>query len=132
MLAWYRICPFLGRVGLAGVFLFSGWSKFADWEPMAADMTAKVPSFPAALLPVAGGIEIAVAAFLLLGIRTRAAAAVLILYLIPTTILFHAFWAADGAAAKGETIQFLKNLAIIGGLLHAAAPVAPQPLFIRK
>ena len=36
--------------------------------------------------------------------------------LMPTTLLFHNFWALDGAEAKTQMVNFMKNLAILGGL----------------
>lgn len=132
MLAWYRIWPFLGRVCLAGIFLQSGLSKFMHWPQTTAYMTAKAIPFPEFLLPLAAGVEIVAALLLIIGFKIRWAALALILYLIPTTLLFHAFWTAEGPAVRGEMIQFLKNLAIIGGLLHVASPTGPQPLFSRN
>jgi uncharacterized membrane protein YphA (DoxX/SURF4 family) len=42
----------------------------------------------------------------------RWGAVLLIIFLIPTTLVFHPFW-----ANPDETIAFLKNLGLIGGLL---------------
>jgi uncharacterized membrane protein YphA (DoxX/SURF4 family) len=36
---------------------------------------------------------------------------------VPVTLTFHAFWHYTGAEQQGQIINFLKNLAIIGGLL---------------
>jgi putative oxidoreductase len=46
---------------------------------------------------------------LLLGFKTQIGALLLVLFLIPTTLLFHPFTTDLG--------NFLKNLALIGGLL---------------
>lgn len=46
------------------------------------------------------------------------AAAVLFLFIIPTTLAFHAFWGVDPEAAQDQRIQFLKNLAMMGGMLY--------------
>jgi putative oxidoreductase len=45
----------------------------------------------------------------------------LFLYLIPTTLLFHNFWALQGIERQDNMAHFLKNLAIMGGLLVLAA-----------
>src|SRR3989344_2055966 len=39
------------------------------------------------------------------------------LILIPVTIVMHPFWFFDTAARELQTIMFLKNLAILGGLI---------------
>ena len=55
---------------------------------------------------------------LALDIAPKAAAALLIGTLIPTTIVGHAFWKeTDANARKMQQTQFLKNLGLIGGLL---------------
>jgi uncharacterized membrane protein YphA (DoxX/SURF4 family) len=48
----------------------------------------------------------------LLGYKTRLGAILLILFLIPTTLVFHTDFSKEM-----QVIAFLKNLAIIGGLL---------------
>jgi putative oxidoreductase len=42
--------------------------------------------------------------------------------MIPVTAVFHNPWAAgDAAQVQQQMIHFLKNLAIMGGLLHLSA-----------
>jgi putative oxidoreductase len=73
------------------------------------------------MLPIFYGaavaIEILAGLFILLGYKTRWAAALLALYLIPVTFVFHYFWDLEGAARTLQMYMALKNLAIIGGLL---------------
>jgi len=40
------------------------------------------------------------------------------LYLIPTTLIFHNFWAFHGVEHQNQMMHFLKNVAIMGGLLE--------------
>lgn len=55
---------------------------------------------------------------LALNIAPKAAAALLLGTLIPTTIVGHAFWKeTDANARKMQQTQFLKNLGLMGGLL---------------
>ena len=42
-----------------------------------------------------------------IGWRARFAAAVLFLFIIPTTLAFHAFWSVDPEAAQDQLIQLL-------------------------
>ena len=53
--------------------------------------------------------------------RAAWAATVLFLFLIPTTLLFHDFWSYTGSQAAMQKIQFMKNLAIMGGMLYVMA-----------
>jgi putative oxidoreductase len=112
---------FLGRILLSAIFLLSGANKFMAWEQTTQYMESKgLPAAPV-LLPVAAAAEIAGGLSLLLGLWARLGAIGLIAFLVPTTAIFHGFWALEGAEQQAQMIQFLKNLAIMGGLLLVAA-----------
>ncbi|MFN9622464.1 MAG: DoxX family membrane protein [Cyanobacteriota bacterium] len=67
----------------------------------------------APLLLVAAMALMAVGSALVIsGWKARLGAVLLLLFLVPTTLLFH-----GNVADTGERIQLFKNLAIIGGLL---------------
>ena len=63
-------------------------------------------------------------------IDARWAAAVLFVWMIPVTLLYHNFWAAEPAQLFNQTNHFMKNLAIMGALLHLAG-MGPGPLSLR-
>lgn len=67
------------------------------------------------LLAITIMIEVAGGLMLITGFKPRAAA--IALFLIPATILFHAFWSADAANFQNHLTAFLKNLAILSGML---------------
>jgi putative oxidoreductase len=53
-----------------------------------------------------------------LGYHTRLGAALLVLFLVPVTLTMHAFWSIpDPQMAQIERINFMKNLALLGGAL---------------
>src|SRR4051795_10766399 len=89
-----RYGPLLGRILLAHIFLVSGAAKILDWSGTEAQMAGKgMPLVPALhigalLCELGGGLA------LLVGYRARLAALALFLFLIPTTVIFHNFWAA--------------------------------------
>jgi uncharacterized membrane protein YphA (DoxX/SURF4 family) len=64
---------------------------------------------------VAGG------AALMLDRLPRLAAAGLVASLVPTTVAGHAFWNAEGQNRNAQTVQFLKNTGLAGGLLCVMA-----------
>lgn len=111
-----RITP-IGRVLLSLIFLLSGFSKITGWDQTAAYMASKgmfaVPFFltAAIVFEIAGGLSV------LLGFKARLGAAALVVFLIPTTLIFHNFWAYEGMERQMQMIMFLKNLSIMGGLL---------------
>jgi putative oxidoreductase len=67
------------------------------------------------------------------GIFPRVAALALIAFLVAATLVGHAFWLAPAGTPVfvGQLINFLKNLAIMGGLLFVASTQSP-PMLIRS
>jgi len=66
----------------------------------------------AILIELGGGLLLAV------GYKARWAALAIFLFLIPATLVFHAFWAVEPEQVTMQLIQFQKNLAILGGMLY--------------
>ena len=113
-----RFGQLFARVLLCAIFLMSGFGKISDWQGTTGYMAAK--GMPAVSLFLAGAIllELGGGLSLLLGFRARAGAAALTLFLIPATLIFHNFWAFEGMDQRLQMINFLKNLAILGGLIQ--------------
>ena len=117
----------IGRILLSLIFLLSGLGKIGDWSGTAGSMAAQgmvaVPFFltMAILIELGGGLSV------LLGFKARLGAWALVFYLIPVSLIFHNFWAFTGAEQRMQMINFLKNLAIMGGLLLVALRGAGKP-----
>ena|SRR5438552_4080456 len=109
----------IGRVALAILFLWSGYGKITDVAHTVSNMTAH--HMPMANVLVWGAIlvELVGGAMLLVGWKTRWAALALAAYTMVAALIFHNFWAAPADQAMMQTIQFMKNVAITGGLLMA-------------
>ena len=111
-----------GRLLLAAIFVISGLNKLSDFSGTAGFMSGA--GLPAAefLLVLTILIEVAGGLMIVLGWYTRQLALILFLFMLPVTAVFHNPWAAaDPAQAQQQMIHFLKNLAIMGGLLHLSA-----------
>ncbi|OGT83018.1 MAG: hypothetical protein A3H91_06130 [Gammaproteobacteria bacterium RIFCSPLOWO2_02_FULL_61_13] len=106
-----------GRVLAAFIFIGSGIDKILHYEGSAAYMASGGVPLVALLLPIAILFELGGGLALALGWKARWAALALVLFTLPATLIFHAFWAAPAAEAGMQQIHFLKNLSIIGGLL---------------
>ncbi len=104
--------PLFGRICLCLIFFYGSFGNFSDFAATQERMAEMGLPFPALLL--AGNVifQIVGAISLLLGFKVQWGAIILIVFLIPTTLVFHPFW-TDGS----EVIPFLKNLGLIGGLL---------------
>jgi putative oxidoreductase len=107
----------VGRILLAAIFLVSGIAKVVD--PAGAIGHMESAGIPAAgvLLWIAAAAEIAGGLSLAVGFLARVGALGLVVYLIPTTLLFHDFWNYAAAEQVSQMSNFMKNLAVMGGLL---------------
>lgn len=113
MLHWQETEHFL-------LTILSEWQNYTSFsEPLSHFFGALTPWTSLLLL---GGtlLELGGGALLLLGIREKLGAALLLLFLIPTTILMHQFWFTEDGGKDVQAISFLKNMAIIGGLIMVA------------
>ncbi|MGA2509508.1 MAG: DoxX family protein [Candidatus Acidiferrales bacterium] len=115
------VVPLLGRILVSVVFILGGIGKITGFSMEEGMVAAKHLPMPAVALGIALVIELVGGLAILLGLYTRFTAWVLFLYLIPTTFLFHNFWAFQGMDRIDPMIHFEKNLAIMGGLLILAA-----------
>jgi putative oxidoreductase len=120
----------VGRLLLSAIFLMSGANKVFNASDTLGYMKAKMPVQDHAalmvLLVAAVVCELAGGLSVLLGWKAKWGAGLLILFLVPTTIFFHNFWAVPQEQQLTETMNFVKNLAILGGLLMVNA-LGPGP-----
>ena len=114
--AWQTTMALIGRLLIAAIFLMSGIAKLTDTPGTVAHMTAAGIPYADTLAIVAGIGEVVGGLSLVLGLLTRIGALGLFLYMIPTTLIFHAFWNAEGPERLQQMVNFMKNLAIMGGL----------------
>jgi putative oxidoreductase len=88
------------------------------------------------LILIAAIVEAVAGLMVLLGLEARIGAIILALYLIPVTFFFHHFWFLMGDDKAMQTIHFLKNLAIFGGLLmvvvYGSGPKRPKTIEIEE
>ncbi len=125
--------PLGGRILLSLMFIISGWGKITGFAGTAGYMASKGMPFPQLLLAGAIIVEFGGGLMLLFGWKARLAALAIFLFIIPATLVFHNFWAADPAQVQGQTIHFMKNLTIMGGMLYVMAfGAGPLSLDARK
>ena len=117
----YDWTALIGRIGLAVVFLWSGYGKLIDMGSNVGYM--KAFGLPAAdfLIWPAMLVELVAGAMLLVGWKARWAALALVLFTLPATFIFHAYWSVPADQVLNTQIHFMKNLAIVGGLLGIVA-----------
>jgi putative oxidoreductase len=104
--------PFVGRILIAVLFLWSGFGKLAHPAHAASRIASVHVPYATAAAVAAGLLEIVAGAALVLGLRTRGVALALLLYVVAVTWLFH--WPT-------QMVEVMKNAAIAGGLLGIVA-----------
>lgn len=112
----YTIIALAGRILLSHIFLISAATKIA--HPAGTQQYMASYGMPATLffLVAAATFELVGGLSILLGYRARIGAIILLVFLIPTTIIFHTAF-----SEKLQMIMFMKNLTIMGGLLTIIA-----------
>ncbi|MGH9758307.1 MAG: DoxX family protein [Candidatus Acidiferrales bacterium] len=114
------LTPLVARVMLSSMFLWSGLAKVIAYSTMVGYAASKGIPLAGIAVACAAVIEILGGLAVITGFHTRVVAWVLFVYLIPTTIVFHNYWALQGAVRLDTQTHFMKNLAIMGGLLLLA------------
>lgn len=108
----------LGRIFISVIFLFEAYDSVRYFEATKVQMAGHGITWqPDFLLGTAIFVLSLGGTLVLLGYRSTFGAILLLLYWVPVTILAHAFWNAGPETLRLESILFMKNLAISGGLL---------------
>jgi putative oxidoreductase len=112
------VVALIGRILFVALFLGSGFAHLSQTQAMAGYASSK--GVPAAKLAtqVTGVMIIVGALLVLLGIWADLGALLLVVFLIPTAVLMHAFWKeTDPQQKQQENVQFMKDLALGGAAL---------------
>ena len=117
----------VGRILLSLVFLVAGIRKLMAVAGTAGYFAKLGFPIPEVMVWVAILFEVGGGLLLLLGWKTRWAAYALALFTLVATFAAHRFWEfGDAAQYAAQMNNFLKNLAIIGGMIIIAA-TGPGP-----
>jgi len=111
----------LGRVLLSAIFILSGLGKLPHFNDIAGMMAGKGIPLASVALVITLFIEIGGGLMVLIGFKARYAALVMAVWLIPVTLVFHHFWGIPAEQQQDQMVNFLKNVAIMGGLLVLAS-----------
>jgi putative oxidoreductase len=111
-----------GHAKAVGPFLDSTVGKLDDVLPDA------IPRDPVTLVKIDAAVKIGAGLALASGKAPRLASLLLLSSLVPTTLARHRFWEfKEPTERQAETIQFIKNASVAGGLLIAASDTAGKP-----
>jgi uncharacterized membrane protein YphA (DoxX/SURF4 family) len=112
------IVLYLGRIFFGGFFIMSGVNHFkmltmmSEYAKMKGAPVPKVSVAGSGLLLLIGGGSV------LFNIAPNIGLIALVLFLVPVTIVMHAFWKIQDPTAKmHERVNFTKNIALLGAVL---------------
>ena len=107
-----HIVEVFGRIFISALFLIEAIRKFFNPDMSMIYMSDHgVPEF---LFYPSIAFEIIIPLLLIVGYKTRIAASLLAVFVLTVTLIFHSYHIIDDGM---QLTIFLKNLAIIGGLL---------------
>src|SRR5437763_214856 len=120
----------VARPMIAGMFIVGGLDAFQHPDTKAAKAekvappvarTLGLPEDTTTLVRANGAVQVGAGALLAVGRFPRLASLILAGSLVPTTLAGHRFWEeTDKQARTMQRTHFLKNVAMLGGLLLAA------------
>jgi len=120
----------IGRILLVLIFLNSGIGKVGNFEGTAQYMAKFGMPFTNYFLIGAIFLELVGSITVVLGFFARFGAMLLLIFLIPTTLIFH-----TNFADRMQMIQFMKNMSMFGGcllLLGAGSGRLSLDYFLRR
>jgi uncharacterized membrane protein YphA (DoxX/SURF4 family) len=119
----------IGRVVFSFFFIYSGFNHLTKLNMMAQYAgSAGVPA-PTLAVAVTGLMLLAGGLSILLGVRPRWGALLLLVFLVPTSLMMHKFWGiSDPMMAANQAAHFWKNISLAGAALmtYGLATLSPM------
>ncbi len=107
----------VAEVMLAPVFVLGGLLTLRNPQSRADQLARLRLPFPLLLVRLNAAVMVVAGSALAFNILPALASASLALVLVPTTVVGHAFWIAEGTARQEQLAHFIKNVAVLGGLV---------------
>lgn len=111
----------VGRLLLALLFLPAGIGKITGYAGTVGYIASKGLPLPEVGAAIAIAVEVLGGLALIFGWGTRFAALALALFTLAASVFFHNFWALPADQQMVQQLMFIKNIAVVGGLLTLAA-----------
>lgn len=112
----------IGRLLLGLYFIVPGLTKITNYAGMTEYMSAHEVPFISILLPVTIALQLGCGIALIIGYKGKLVAFVLAGLTLVISIYMHNFWSYEVGTERSHEMQnFIKNMAIMGGLLMVSA-----------
>lgn len=113
-----NVLDLVARFCLATIFIFEAYDSIAYFHQTKETMAAYGMEWrPDLLLTCAIILLVLGGALILIGYKAAFGAFLILLYWIPVTFIVHSFWNDPVEVRRLQSILFMKNIAIAGGLL---------------
>lgn len=116
----------LGRILIALMFVLSGIDKLTNIQATAGYLPSGGLPASSFLVVLTGLFEVLTGLAIATGFLARWAALAVAAFTLVASVLFHAYWSAPADQQMVTQLLFMKNIAIVGGLLVLAA-LGPGP-----
>ena len=123
-----RYSIMIGRFLLGLYFFVPGIRKFTESDAMEAYMQSHDIAFAPQLLWFAGAASVIGGVFLMFGRHVKLVAYGFVIYVLLVNFMLHNFWTMSEDMVAREMQNFVKNLAIMAGLLVLAGYAPPRRL----
>ena len=107
----------LARCLIGGIFVQSGFGKLLALGAFAASLAKNGVPAPEAMAVIGAVTEFCGGLAIVVGFMTCPAALIMVAFTIAATLISHRFWEFQDLARRQQSVQFAKNLAIIGAFL---------------
>ncbi len=118
----------LGRILFGGYFLKSAWSHFTKTKGLAGYAASRSVPMPTLAVVFTGFLLLIGGLGIVYGVWISWAVLALVLFLVPVTFIMHPYWKdADPNMKMMNSVNFWKNLALLGAVLMLLAIPEPWP-----
>jgi putative oxidoreductase len=119
----------LGRLIFGGFFLYSGLHHFQEKKVLAQYAAAKNVPLPDIAVTASGAMLMLGGASILLGVKPKIGALAIAGFLAGVSPMIHDFWRTeDSQQRQNEMAHFMKNIAMLGGVLALMGMEEPWPV----
>jgi len=107
----------VGRLAMCWIFLSSGFAKLTNIAGFSAGLAKDGVPMPTFMGWLGAIVEFGGGLMIILGVKIRYAAILMVLFVIIATVISHRYWEFTGADFGAQRNNFWKNVTILGGLL---------------
>ena len=109
---WQDLLLLLARILFGWTFVMSGWRKLMDISGFVATPRRGLPEFLGYVAPF---VEFIGGVLLVVGLATRYASLVMLLFIIIAAFSSHRYWTVEPAQVANQSAHFWKAVTMMGG-----------------